>query len=136
MQSKIKFFIFIIAAAFLFSGMAHKPKIFGINLKVDFGPATDPSSGRPAGKPAFEDTHFQIEKDTTAKEAVSQVYPVLSGKGCCSLREVIAIDGVSIDPMKNRWWVCELNGARKFSPQKKKLKSGDVVAWKYIQNAQ
>lgn len=107
--------------------MGRKPKEFTIHLKVDFGPA---------GKPGFEDKNFLIEDDTTPKEAVSQVFPVLSGRGCCSLRELIGIDGVEIDPMKNRWWVSELNGTRKFSPQKKKLKPGDFVEWKYIQDGQ
>ena len=104
-----------------------KSKPFPIHLSVDFGPA---------GKPGFEEPNFYIEKGTTAKEAVSQVYPVLSGKACCSLRELIAIDGVKIDPAQNRWWICELNGSRKFSPQKKKLKPGDRVAWKFIQESQ
>ena len=107
--------------------MARRPKTFQIDLKVDFGPA---------GKAGFEDPKFWVEKNTTAKEAVSQVFPVLSGKSCCSLREVIEIGGVRVDPLKNRWWICELNGSRKFSPAKKKLKSGDRVEWKYIQNQQ
>lgn len=133
MQIRKNIFLAAVASAVLFTSltsaqaMGKKPQIFEISLKVDFGPA---------GKPGFEDKKFQIEKDTTAKEAVSQVYPVLSGRGCCSLREVIGIGGVSIDPLKNRWWVCELNGTRKFSPHKKKLEPGDRVEWKYIQNAQ
>lgn len=107
--------------------MGRKPKVITIDLKVDFGPAN---------KDGFEDKAFEVEKGTTPKEAVSQIYPVLSGKTCCSLREIMAIDGISVDPMKNRWWVCELNGTRKFSPHKKKLNSGDVVVWKYIQDGQ
>lgn len=126
-------FVFTVIAAAIFldfntaQAMSRKPKEFTIELKVDFGPA---------GKPGFEDKRFLVENGTTPKEAVSQVFPVLSGRGCCSLREVIAIDGVQIDPLKNRWWVSELNGTRKFSPQKKKLEPGDRVEWKYIQNAQ
>lgn len=107
--------------------MGRKPKEFPIILRVDFGPED---------KPAFEDKNFYIERGTTPKEAVSQVFPVLSGRSCCSLREVIAIDGIAVDPLKNKWWVCELNGSRKFSPHKKTLKPGDAVTWKYIQNTQ
>lgn len=103
--------------------LAREPKLIPIHLKVDFGPS---------GKPAHNQALF-VEKGTTAKEAVSQVFPVLSGKACCSLRELIAIDGVKIDPAKNRWWICALNGSRKFSPSRKKLKRGDVVEWKYIE---
>ncbi len=130
---KNKFLIFGLTAFLLMPclnfayAMGRKPKEFTVEMKVDFGPA---------GKPGFEDKEFLVENGTTPKEAVSQVFPVLSGRGCCSLREVIAIDGVQIDPLKNSWWVSELNGTRKFSPQKKKLQPGDRVEWKYIQNNQ
>lgn len=130
---KKNLFVFTLVAVVFFSGfnsahaMGRKPKEFTVELKVDFGPA---------GKPGFEDKAFLVEKGTTPKEAVSQVFPVLSGRGCCSLRELIAIDGVEIDPLKNRWWVSELNGTRKFSPQKKELEPGDKVEWKYIQSKQ
>ena len=103
-----------------------KPKTFPIQIKVDFGSA---------GKPFHEETLY-VETGTTPKEAVSQVFPVLSGKACCSLREVIEIGGVKIDPAKNRWWVCLVNGSKKISPHKKKLKQGDVVEWNYIQESQ
>ncbi len=122
----------VLAALFsiLFSAdaaaMARKPRTFPIHIKVDFGPA---------GKPLHEEKLY-VEKGTTPKEAVSQVFPVLSGKACCSPRELIAIDGVKIDPAKNRWWTCVLNGSKKFSPQKKKLKSGDRLEWKYVEEAQ
>ena len=107
--------------------MARKPRTFSITLKVDFG-----SAGRPLYSGALE-----VEKGTTPKEAVSQVFSVLSGKSCCSLREVIAIDGVAIDPAKNRWWICKVNGSlKKVAPHKRKLKPGDKVEWEYIQNPQ
>ncbi len=109
------------------SAMGRRPKLFTVTMKVDFGPA---------GKPAFVDEKFYVEKGTTPKEAVSQVYPILSGRVCCSLHDLLSIDGVKIDPAKNRWWVCELNGSRKFSPHERKLKPGDVVVWKYIQDGQ
>ena len=133
MFKRMAFFVFCwLLAVIYFStppvqAMGRRHKTFQINLKVDFGPA---------GKPAFKDPQFWVEEGTTAKEVVSQVFPVLSGRSCCSLREVIEIGGVKVDPLKNRWWVCELNGSRKFSPQKKKLKSGDRLEWKYIQNRQ
>lgn len=108
--------------------MGRRPKeIFPIHLTVDFGPA---------GKPRFDDPNFLVEKGTTPKEAVSQVFPVLSGKSCCSLRDLLEIGGVRIDPLKNRWWTCTLNGSRKFSPKTKKLKRGDRLEWAYIQNTQ
>lgn len=109
------------------SAMGKRPKLFTITMKVDFGPA---------GKPAYVGEKFYVEKGTTAKEAVSQVFPILSGRVCCSLHDLLSIDGVKIDPAKNRWWMCLLNGSTKFSPHEKKLKPGDVVEWKYIQDGQ
>lgn len=126
------FFKFLILTLLLvgISSSAHalggKHKAFPIQIKVDFGPA---------GKPAHEETIY-VEKGTTPKEAVSQVFPVLSGKACCSFREILEIGGVKIDPAKNYWWTCLVNGSKKVSPQKKKLKQGDVVEWKYIQESQ
>ena len=102
-----------------------RPKLFPIELKVDFGPA---------GKPVHTET-LQIEEGTTPKEAISQVFPILSGKSCCSFREVIAIDGVKVDPMKKRWWICLINGNKKdTSPHQTLLKAGDAVEWQYIQD--
>ena len=105
--------------------LAKEAKTFSIQMKVDFGPA---------GKPAFDKT-IEVEKGTTPKEAVSQVFPVLFGKSCCSFREVIEINGVRVDPSKKLWWICLLNGSKNVSPQRKKLKAGDVVEWKYIQDS-
>ncbi|MBI3307488.1 MAG: hypothetical protein HYZ84_06770 [Candidatus Omnitrophica bacterium] len=106
--------------------LARKAKTFPIHLIVDFGPA---------GKPKYDDT-ITVEKGTTPKEAVSQVFPILSGKTCCSLREIMAIDGVKVDPVKNWWWTCSVNGSKKVSPRKKKLKRGDVLEWKYVEELQ
>ncbi len=118
-------FVVLLAATFFltagFFSRSHKP--FPIQMKVDFGPA---------GKPAHDETLY-VEKGTTPKEAVSQVFPVLSGKACCSLREVIEIGGVRVDPAKELWWICKVNGSKNISPQKKKLKPDDVVEWNYIQ---
>ena len=122
--------LFIVAFTLFFpaegSAMGRKPKTFSIHMTVDFGPADKPGySGE-----------FEIEKGTTPKEAVSQVYPVLSGMACCSLRELIEIGGVRIDPAKNHWWVCLLNGSKKVSPRKTELKRGDRVEWRYIEESQ
>ncbi len=107
--------------------MGRKPKVFSITVRVDFGPA---------GKPVHEQA-LDIEKGTTPKEAVSQIFPVLSGKACCSFREILAIDGVRVDPAKNRWWICLINGSKKHvSPNKTRLKLGDRLEWKYIEDLQ
>ncbi len=103
---------------------------FPVEVSVDFGPAA-----QKAGKPAIAKEIF-VDRGTTPKEAVSQVVPVLSGKSCCSFREVIGIDGIKIEPAKNRWWICLLNGSRNLSPHQKKLKRGDKIEWRYIEDAQ
>lgn len=133
MNAKWNSFFKFLILTFLLAGICSsayawggKHKSFPIQIKVDFGPA---------GKPAHEETIY-VEKGTTPKEAVSQVFPVLSGKACCSFREVLEIGSVKIDPVKNRWWVCSVNGSKKISPQKKKLQEGDVVEWKYVQESQ
>lgn len=107
-------------------GNAHA-KTFEVQLAVDFGPAN---------KPAHQEI-VEVEQGTTAKDAVSQVFPIRSGKSCCSLREVIEIDGVAIDPAKSWWWTCSVNGSRKgVTPHRIKLKPGDLVEWKYVQSVQ
>lgn len=109
------------------NGLGPKPKLFDIILKVDFGPA---------GKLTHEGK-LEVEDGTTANEVVSRVFPVRSGMSCCSLRELIEIDGVAIDPAKNRWWTCSINGSKKgFTPHRTKLKAGDVVEWKLIEDSQ
>lgn len=118
------FLISIMASGAL--AMAKPPKTFPIEVKVDFGPA---------GKPSFSET-IEVEKGTAPKEAVAQVFPVLLGKSCCSLREILSIDSVSIDPSQNRWWVCRLNGSKKVSPSKTKLKRGDRLEWIYLEDKQ
>ncbi len=101
------------------------PRVFPIELKVDFGPAQ---------KPSHSEKLF-IEEGTTPKEAVSQVFPMRSGKSCCSFREVFEINGVAVDPLKKRWWICLVNGNKKdTSPHQTELKAGDVVEWNYIQD--
>lgn len=122
--------LFIFTFCFSNSGCAmfrkSKPKPFQVEVKVDFGPAGKPSHAQ----------KIYVEKNTTPKEAVSQVFPVLSGKTCCSFREIMEIGGVRVDPAKNRWWTCAVNGSKKVSPQKRKLKPGDVVEWTYVEDAQ
>ena len=116
------FLVTSVSACAVFS----KSRTFAVEVKVDFGPA---------GKPAHAET-IEVEKGTTPKEAVSQVFPVLSGKACCSFREILAVDGVKVDPAKNRWWICMINGSKKVSPRKTKLKPGDVLEWKYVEESQ
>ena len=119
--------VFLISSLFsTHAAIARQPKTFPVQIKVDFGPAQ---------KAAVSKT-ILVEKGSTPKDVVSQVFSVKSGKACCSLKEVLGIDGTLIDPAKNWWWTCAVNGSKKIAPHKKKLKAGDVVEWKYVEEGQ
>ena len=98
-----------------------------IEIRVDFGPS---------GKPTVQ-KKIIVREGVTPKQALAQMLPVESGAACCHPAEVKGIDGVSIDPMKNRWWRLEINGTTKMaSPHKSHLKAGDVMRWIYFEEKQ
>ena len=98
------------------------PGKFPIELRVDFGPA---------GKPALTRT-LEVDRNTTPKEAVSLVFPVMSGKVCSSIHDLLEIDGVRPDAAKKFWWICTVNGSRHVSPYRTHLKRGDLLEWRYL----
>ena len=98
-------------------------RTFPVTLEVDFGPA---------GKPAVRQT-VQVERGATPRVATEKVFPVEEGAVCCDPREVSTIDGVAADPATNRWWTVSINGSKKVSPYKTRLKPGDGVRWEYRQ---
>lgn len=102
------------------------PKTFETTLEVDFGPA---------GKPAVRQV-VPVELGATPRDVTEKVFPVEKGAVCCDPREVSTIDGVAADPATNRWWTVSINGSKKVSPYKTKLKPGDVVRWEYRQYEQ
>ncbi len=110
-------------------GCARAPvaqRSFDVVLEVDFGPAN-----RPAVRQVV-----QVEKRATPQDATAKVFPVEKGSVCCDPRETASIDGVAADPASNRWWTVSINGSRKVSPYKTKLKPMDVVRWEYKQYGQ
>ncbi|MBI3615906.1 MAG: DUF4430 domain-containing protein [Candidatus Omnitrophica bacterium] len=119
---------FFLLLTLAFSGCATIPdrKAFDVTLEVDFGPAQKPSLRRT----------LQVERGATPEGLVAKVFPSQRGAVCCDPREVATIDGVAADPAANRWWTVSLNGSKKVSPYKTKLKSGDVVRWEYRQSVQ
>ncbi len=108
------------------AGCATASRLFDVTLEVDFGPAE---------KPAVIRT-FQVEGRATPKTLTAMAFPVEQGAVCCDPREVSVIDGVAADPAANRWWTVAINGSKKVSPYKTKLKPGDVVRWEYRQYEQ
>ncbi len=99
---------------------------FDVTLEVDFGPAN-----RPAVRSVV-----QVERGTTLHILTAKVLPVEKGAVCCDPRETASIGGVAADPAANRWWTVSLNGSKKVSPYKTRLKPGDVVRWEYRQYEQ
>ena len=100
------------------------PKTFESTLEVDFGPAHKPSIRQ----------SVQVQQGTTPEGLVAKVLPVEKGSICCDPRETAVIDGVAADPAANRWWSVSVNGSRKVSPYRARLKPGDVVRWEYRQH--
>ena len=103
---------------------ARKP--FNVTLEADFGPANRPPVRQVV----------QVEEGATSQEATAKVFPVEKGSVCCDPRETAAINGVAADPALNKWWTISINGSKKVSPYKTRLRPGDVVRWEYRQNAQ
>ncbi len=106
--------------------MGSSRKTFEVTLEVDFGPASKPAVSRV----------FQVQGGATPKTVTALAFPVEQGAVCCDPREVSVIDGVAADPATNRWWTVSINGSKKVSPYKTKLKPGDVVRWEYRQYEQ
>jgi hypothetical protein len=96
---------------------------FEVALEVDFGPANRPAIQR----------LVQVEQGATPEILTAQVFPMEKGAVCCDPRETASIGGVAADPAANRWWTVSLNGSKKVSPYKTKLKPGDLVRWEYKQ---
>lgn len=120
---------FALASLVLFSGCVTAPvapRIFPVTLEADFGPA---------GKPAVRQV-VQVDRGATPQDATAKVFPLENGSVCCDPREVSTIDGVASDPATNRWWTVSINGSKKVSPYKTRLKAGDVVRWEYKQYGQ
>lgn len=111
-------------AAGCVTGRASRP--FEATLEVDFGPAN---------QPAIRQTVW-VEPGTTPEQLTATVCPVETGAVCCDAREIAGIGGVAADPAANRWWTVSLNGSKKVSPYRTRLKAGDLVRWEYRQSDQ
>ena len=120
MRSLIPFWL-LLSLVFSAGGcMAHRQP-FQVDLEVDFGPA---------GKPPIHRT-VEVPWGATSDILLARVCSVQKGAACCNPKEVAGIDGVAINPMTNRWWTVAINGSKKVSPYRTKLKPGDTVRWEY-----
>jgi hypothetical protein len=114
--------IAVLTAASTPPTQAKPHKTIPVEVVVDFGPA-----GRPVVRKQIE-----VSKGSTPKDAVSSILPIMTGFSCCDTREVISIDGITVNPAENQWWICLLNGSKNVNPRKKELKAKDIVQWSYI----
>ena len=46
-----------------------------------------------------------------------------------------AINGLAMDPYKEKWWVVLINGNMQNSSSRTVLKNGDIVEWRYDEKA-
>lgn len=130
----MKFILFLlmfmtsqIAAGNALAEPAVSEKMIPVTVKIDFGPAEKPSV----------DWKISVKEGATPKEALCSILSVQQGATCCDAREVKQIDGISADPVKNRWWRVKINGTSKnVSPYKSHLKANDIVEWIYFEDAQ
>ncbi len=98
-----------------------------VTVRVDFGPAHKPVKVQ----------KVMVRESSSPKDALRELFPVEQGSTCCHPEEVKGIDGISVDPLKNRWWRLMINGTGKnASPHKSHLKAGDLMEWVYIEDAQ
>lgn len=123
-----KFPAFIFASLVIVYGCAttRASKPFDVTLEVDFGPANRSPIRQVV----------QVEPGATPELLTAKVFPVQKGSVCCDPRETAAINGVAADPAANRWWTISINGSKKVSPYRTRLKPGDVVRWEYRQSDQ
>jgi hypothetical protein len=94
---------------------------FDVTLEVDFGPADKAPISQVV----------QVERGTTPEVLTAKVCAVEKGAVCCDAREIAAIEGIASDPATNQWWTVSVNGSKKVSPYKTRLRPGDVIRWEY-----
>lgn len=77
--------------------------------------------------------HHELKLDTgtTAGGAAEAVYKVEHGLVCCDSRDVKAINGLAVDPYKEKWWIVLVNGNRQNTSSRTVLHEGDKVEWRY-----
>lgn len=115
-------FLLCLAVAGCARGLVRREP-FEVTLEVDFGPA---------GKPPIREG-VEVEPGATSDDLLARVVPLQKGAVCCDSKETAAIDGVAADPATNRWWTLAINGSKKVSPYRTRLKADDVVRWEYRQ---
>lgn len=74
---------------------------------------------------------LKLDAGTTASGAAKAAYKVEQGLVCCDSRDVKAINGLAMDPYKEKWWTVRINGNMQNASPRTILKDGDKVEWRY-----
>ena len=74
---------------------------------------------------------LKLDAGTTASGAAKAAYKIEQGLVCCDSRDVKTINGLAMDPHKEKWWVVLINGNMQNSSPRTILKDGDKVEWRY-----
>lgn len=75
--------------------------------------------------------HLAVAPGTLVIDALKMAYNVDQGLVCCDSRDVKGINGLLVDPHKEKWWVVRINGNMQNASSRSKLNDGDVVEWIY-----
>ena len=74
---------------------------------------------------------LKLDAGTSAAGAAKAAYKIEQGLVCCDSRDVKAINGLAMDPYKEKWWTVRINGNMQNSSPRTVLKDGDKVEWRY-----
>lgn len=88
----------------------------------------------PASKLLFRH-HLTVPAESTVSQALETVYEVRHGVVCCDSRDIFAVNGLAIDPYKEKWWIIKVNKNTQNSSSTRKLSDGDIVELVYMENA-
>ena len=79
--------------------------------------------------------HLSVPIGTTVSQALETAYTVKHGVVCCDSRDIWAINGLAVDPYKEKWWIIKVNGNTQNTSSTRKLVDGDIVELVYMENA-
>lgn len=78
--------------------------------------------------------HLSVVEGSTVSQALESVYEVKHGLVCCDSRDIKTINGLSVDPYQDKWWIIKVNGNRQNTSSRTILKEGDIIEFIYEEN--
>ena len=77
---------------------------------------------------------IEIPLGSRAVDALRSVYNVEQGLVCCDARDVRAINGLAVDPHREKWWVLKVNGNTQNTSSQTVLGDGDLLEAVYLED--